>query len=810
VTNKLPAALTALITSETSKIKDMIENQNAALIGIIKESESLSKAEEVILEAKKIKDSLSSESTRNSNLAQEKILEVVAPLLNSTEIREELSNKTAILDFLAPLLASLKKEDVTEKPPEKIANKTIEQKVLEAVIPFLQDEEQDANQKRNILKLVSSLVSSTEKSLEISEVNVRNETFRSEKENRPGNKTEDVEKEELLKAQLSGQKSIVQALLKLTNITKTLLEEKEASKNAQPTKKEEEEEKSTEIDDDSDEEQKEEVRSSGKGKSVREKEKEKNKENLSSDYDYDFDDELDDNRGHKRQKSLVERIATGSSATRNLKGNQALFEEFVKLAIERQRWEQAKQVHTIIQSTLTTLPPSKSKHKGDSEEILLESAEDIDEEPRSSDSNKHSSKKKMQVETEDDSDADKVKEKAKATEKTIIKTTTTTTTTKPPKKTQKPTTPTTTTTTTPEPELQETEEEYESEDPEIEEVEDSIAEEIQEEQPKNENTGADTIDNSKLQNSRTSLVNRINSRNQPVITVRPTKPTPPVENRANSANKNGISVSKPRIDIAANENDISHIKFLPTAKTTEQTVLKHESESQENTADKHHDDQEESNVIKHTRNESSEHIHPEISINRDSNSVDLKEIPEPESKNIVAEGEVSGNEKNETSRPELDQSSTSKDVILSTTQAPSSVSSVPRQAIAGSRLLAPNNSNQERDSPENQPTHFNGPGRGRGFFRPRTTTLSSIGIVPSTTSLSRETERSTIQSVVTGKTEAVAKVPEEISTASTTSDPLKLLQILVDHRVKNQPGDVSNLEISDQGTEQIFLLISLS
>ena len=35
--------------------------------------------------------------------------------------------------------------------------------------------------------------------------------------------------------------------------------------------------------------------------------------------------------------------------SRNLHGNQALFEEFVKLAIERQRWENAARVHDIIQ-----------------------------------------------------------------------------------------------------------------------------------------------------------------------------------------------------------------------------------------------------------------------------------------------------------------------------------------------------------------------------------------------------------------------------------------------------------------------------
>merc|ERR1711971_457661 len=42
----------------------------------------------------------------------------------------------------------------------------------------------------------------------------------------------------------------------------------------------------------------------------------------------------------------------GSPGNRALRGNQALFEEFVKLAIERQRWEQAHDVTRIIQSTI--------------------------------------------------------------------------------------------------------------------------------------------------------------------------------------------------------------------------------------------------------------------------------------------------------------------------------------------------------------------------------------------------------------------------------------------------------------------------
>jgi len=52
-----------------------------------------------------------------------------------------------------------------------------------------------------------------------------------------------------------------------------------------------------------------------------------------------------------KPKSLVETIAS-SPGNRALRGNQALFEEFVKLAIERQRWEQAQDVTRIIQSTI--------------------------------------------------------------------------------------------------------------------------------------------------------------------------------------------------------------------------------------------------------------------------------------------------------------------------------------------------------------------------------------------------------------------------------------------------------------------------
>ena len=43
-------------------------------------------------------------------------------------------------------------------------------------------------------------------------------------------------------------------------------------------------------------------------------------------------------RKHGRDsETLIERVAGHSAGSRALRGNQALFEEFVKLAIERQR-----------------------------------------------------------------------------------------------------------------------------------------------------------------------------------------------------------------------------------------------------------------------------------------------------------------------------------------------------------------------------------------------------------------------------------------------------------------------------------------
>ena len=47
LTNELPAALTELVLAETSKIRDMIEDQNEAVVTILKESERDVKAEKL-------------------------------------------------------------------------------------------------------------------------------------------------------------------------------------------------------------------------------------------------------------------------------------------------------------------------------------------------------------------------------------------------------------------------------------------------------------------------------------------------------------------------------------------------------------------------------------------------------------------------------------------------------------------------------------------------------------------------------------------------------------------------------------------
>merc|ERR1711933_219810 len=143
----------------------------------------------------------------------------------------------------------------------------------------------------------------------------------------------------LLETQLAGQKSIVKALLKLTNITRTLLDDKQQ------------------------EQLREQPRSSG----------------LREEYDYEEEYALPQRK--KGKSSLVERVATSSAGSRALRGNQALFEEFVKLAIERQRWDQAQDVTRIIQDSLTTTRRPKKRRK-DEEEEDYEEEYDYEEEER--------------------------------------------------------------------------------------------------------------------------------------------------------------------------------------------------------------------------------------------------------------------------------------------------------------------------------------------------------------------------------------------------------------------------------------------
>jgi len=861
VTNKLPAALTALITSETSKIKDMIESQNAALVDIIKETETLSKAEKVTEEVKKMKVVLNGDSIKSSKLAEEKILEIVAPILNSTEIKKDTRN--VILDFLAPLLVSLQKDNEEEKLKVKNISKTAEERVLDALFPLLKDEEQEVGEKKEILRLVSSLIS-TEKSTVLSEtVIIKNETIPSKVEEDEPNKGQQVdqEKDEFLKAQLSGQKSIVQALLKLTNITRTLLEEKELSKKS-PEVNVAEVSASKEVKDDfievADEKIKEEVRSSGK--------KSKRKEIEEVDEDYDLDDELDSS-APGRKKTLVERIATGSSASRNLKGNQALFEEFVKLAIERQRWEQAAQVHSIIQSTLTTLPPLRSSHKKNKEEDdIFESEEDIEEEPRNSESNARSNSQKkaspkaeieakenidkeprsfesnFKSNTEESRDSD---ETTKATEKLPKAKTTkrpqTTSTTK------KTTLPTTTTTTTEEPEELEYEEEI-LEETEGAENEEQPEEKTIEEEPKEIRGEAEKVDNNKLQSARTSLANRINSRNRPSFTSKPNIPNPTIQDEKSISlpvntikiqdgnpesetvqgsnhlpNETALHVIKPTAKPAETVQGSNHLPnetvlhvIKPTAKPA---VIAPEEQPTESLGSEDH---------KH-----SELIHGEAVQNDVIIPDEIKEFEgQDKTHNMTNESQLSQKQK-------LDGKSNSDEAELETNDKEKSSAEPIRQQetllrqqkfngtksrvdeLASAKSLGgdragfstsrsiPLVKDKERNEHDGQPKHFNGPGRGRGFFRPRTTTSSHI--VPFLPPTDEVTEKNLeiAPLVSTVSSELIPVVLPESSTSSTTSDPLKLLQSLVDHRVKNQPGEPSDLSTGKQGIFQQLFLFNL-
>jgi len=267
VTNKLPEALTALITHETGKIRKMIDLQNDAIVDILKESDNLARAEKVIQEAQKIKKNLLGADVLRIEEEKpiresDKLLELIGPFLDDDQDKETIS-KSSRADKLVEILGPLLKKD------------------------------------RNV-----------EESLEEEVKEIDNET------------------EDVLKAQLAGQKSIVKALLKLTNITRTLLDERDGS-NPTP----------------------EEIRSSGNISGKNSLRFDEEESSGSTDYEEYYDRPIQNPKAKKRPQSLVETIA-GSPGNRALRGNQALFEEFVKLAIERQRWEQAQDVTRIIQSTL--------------------------------------------------------------------------------------------------------------------------------------------------------------------------------------------------------------------------------------------------------------------------------------------------------------------------------------------------------------------------------------------------------------------------------------------------------------------------
>merc|ERR1712106_70451 len=165
ITNKLPEALTALITSETGKIRKMIDLQNDAIVDILKESDNLARAERVIQEAQKIKQTLAGEDP------------------DTSEERRFISESDRILEVLAPLISKSGKSSLT-------GDGSRADKLIDILTPILNKE------------------------TETKEVE--------EKQN---------ETEAVLKAQLTGQKSIVQALLKPTNITRTLLEDKDKEKS---------------------------------------------------------------------------------------------------------------------------------------------------------------------------------------------------------------------------------------------------------------------------------------------------------------------------------------------------------------------------------------------------------------------------------------------------------------------------------------------------------------------------------------------------------------------------------------------------
>ena len=263
----------------------MIDTQNGAIVEILKESENLARAERVINEAENIKKALKGEKIEagpdnvQAKSLKEKFFEVLSPIFDKSE-----STPASVKD--------------SEESKE---NSEIDE-LLTALVPLIEQRNKEL---------------STEDKDDLKEL-------------------AEEEQSAALKAQIDGQKSIVQALLKLTNITRTLLEEKEEESRKNEESRKEEGRRTNDNGRDRDSvEPREEVRTHD------------------DDLDYEDFDNFEERRKHP--KTLVERVAI-SSTNKDLVGTQGLFEEFVKLAIERQRWEQAAQVHEIIQKTLTTTP----------------------------------------------------------------------------------------------------------------------------------------------------------------------------------------------------------------------------------------------------------------------------------------------------------------------------------------------------------------------------------------------------------------------------------------------------------------------
>ena len=267
VTNKLPQAITALITSETSKIRKMIDVQNDAIVDILEESDNLARAERVIQEAQKIKHSIANgESSAALTVA------------------EDAPESDKLLALLRPLLS---RDSQLAKSSDPEEDRTL--KLIEILEPILKKEIEGEEEEE--------------------EVEAREQPSA------------------LLETQLAGQKSIVKALLKLTNITRTLLDDKQKEQlREQP--------RSSGLREEDYDEPERRKRPNG----IRDDYEEENiadYEDYEEEYDYEEDYALPQRK--KGKSSLVERVAASSAGSRALRGNQALFEEFVKLAIERQR-----------------------------------------------------------------------------------------------------------------------------------------------------------------------------------------------------------------------------------------------------------------------------------------------------------------------------------------------------------------------------------------------------------------------------------------------------------------------------------------